>query len=94
MTFVPEWLSGSQNLNTSNPLYTFVSPLPLAPPLLVKLTNHSTRTSWLYLFAMNITWVVIPVWICFQSYTEMVTVSKGGVRTPDEDASGVGKKSL
>ena len=92
MTFVPEWLTGSQNLNTSNPLYTFVSPLCCPPQLLVKLTNYST--SWLYLFAMNITWVFIPVWVCFQAYTEMVTIPNRGITASDEDISGAGKKSL
>lgn len=57
------------------------------------LTNHTT--SWLYLFAMNITWVVIPVWICFEAYTEMVTKPNEKITTlSDDDASGGGKKSL
>jgi len=45
MTFCPEWLTGSPNLDTSNPLYL-----------------------WVYLFFMNIIWVVIPLWLMYDSY--------------------------
>ncbi|TFK69528.1 Emopamil-binding protein [Pluteus cervinus] len=45
MTFCPEWLTGSPNLDTSNPLFL-----------------------WVYLFFMNIIWVVIPFWLMFDSY--------------------------
>jgi len=45
MTFCPEWLTGSPNLNTSNPLYL-----------------------WVYLFLMNVIWVVIPLWLMVDSY--------------------------
>ncbi|CUS07409.1 unnamed protein product [Tuber aestivum] len=72
MTFAPEWLTGSQNLDTSNPMYT-----------------------WLYLFAMNTIWVIIPVWICFESYAEIVaTASTGGIDALNHsDAGAGGKKS-
>ncbi|KAG0126008.1 Emopamil-binding protein [Tuber indicum] len=72
MTFAPEWLTGSQNLNTSNPMYT-----------------------WLYLFFMNVIWVIVPGWICFEAYTEMVvTPSKGRITTiHHDDTSAAGKKS-
>ncbi|KAA1469705.1 Emopamil-binding protein [Dentipellis sp. KUC8613] len=45
MTFCPEWLTGSPNLNTSNALYL-----------------------WVYLFFMNTIWVVIPLWLMYDSY--------------------------
>jgi len=45
MTFCPEWLTGSPNLDTSNPLYLYV-----------------------YLFFMNVIWVVIPLWLMYDSY--------------------------
>jgi len=43
---------------------------------------------------MNITWVLIPVWICFQAYTEMVTIPNRGITASNEDVSGAEKKSL
>ncbi|KAF8914890.1 Emopamil-binding protein [Mucidula mucida] len=46
MTFCPEWLTGSENLNTSNPLYL-----------------------WVYLFFMNVIWVLIPIWLMVESYS-------------------------
>ncbi|PWW74287.1 Emopamil-binding protein [Tuber magnatum] len=72
MTFAPEWLTGSQNLDTSNPMYT-----------------------WLYLFAMNMIWVIIPVSVCFEVYAEVVaTTPTGGINTLDrDDTSAGGKKS-
>jgi len=45
MTFCPEWLTGSPNLNTSNWLYL-----------------------WVYLFFMNIIWVVVPIVLMADSY--------------------------
>ncbi|PFH53288.1 hypothetical protein AMATHDRAFT_137950 [Amanita thiersii Skay4041] len=45
MTFCPEWLTGSPNLNTSNPFHL-----------------------WVYLFFMNMIWVVIPLWLMIDSY--------------------------
>ncbi|GLB45487.1 putative emopamil binding protein [Lyophyllum shimeji] len=45
MTFCPEWLTGSPNLDTSNPLYL-----------------------WVYLFFMNVIWVVIPLALMIDSY--------------------------
>ncbi|KAF8888999.1 Emopamil-binding protein [Infundibulicybe gibba] len=45
MTFCPEWLTGSPNLDTSNPLYL-----------------------WVYLFFMNIIWVIIPFGLMYDSY--------------------------
>ncbi|KAL1745280.1 Emopamil-binding protein [Schizophyllum fasciatum] len=48
MTFCPEWLTGSPNLDTSNPLYL-----------------------WVYLFFMNTIWVVIPVWLMYDSYGQI-----------------------
>ncbi|GLB45533.1 putative emopamil binding protein [Lyophyllum shimeji] len=45
MTFCPEWLMGSPNLDTSNPLYL-----------------------WVYLFFMNVIWVVIPLALMVDSY--------------------------
>ncbi|KAF8636224.1 hypothetical protein AX17_003710 [Amanita inopinata Kibby_2008] len=45
MTFCPEWVTGSANLNTSNPLYL-----------------------WVYLFFMNVIWVVVPLWLMIDSY--------------------------
>ncbi|KAJ3504554.1 hypothetical protein NLJ89_g7877 [Agrocybe chaxingu] len=48
MTFCPEWLTGSPNLNTSNFLYL-----------------------WVYLFLMNTIWVVIPLWLMYDSYTHI-----------------------
>jgi len=45
MTFCPEWLTGSPNLDTSNPLYL-----------------------WVYLILMNTIWVVIPLWLMYDSY--------------------------
>ncbi|TDL16235.1 Emopamil-binding protein [Rickenella mellea] len=51
MTFSPEWLTGSANLDTSNPLYM-----------------------WVYLFFMNVIWVVIPIWLMVDSYGH---ISKG-----------------
>ncbi|RPB03815.1 Emopamil-binding protein [Choiromyces venosus 120613-1] len=65
MTFGPEWLSGSQNLDTSNPMYT-----------------------WLYLLGMNIIWIIIPGWICYEAYMTIVPASSG-ITT----ASVEGKKS-
>ncbi|KAF5330262.1 hypothetical protein D9758_014449 [Tetrapyrgos nigripes] len=48
MTFCPEWLTGSPNLETGNFLYL-----------------------WVYLFFMNVIWVVIPFWLLFDSYTHI-----------------------
>ncbi|KAF8336742.1 Emopamil-binding protein [Amanita rubescens] len=45
MTFCPEWVTGSPNLDTSNPLYL-----------------------WVYLFFMNMIWVVIPIFLMIDSY--------------------------
>ncbi|RDB15246.1 Emopamil-binding protein-like [Hypsizygus marmoreus] len=45
MTFCPEWLTGSPNLDTSNPLYL-----------------------WVYLFFMNVIWVVVPLVLMIDSY--------------------------
>jgi len=45
MTFCPEWLTGSPNLETSNFLFL-----------------------WVYLFLMNVIWVVIPAWLLYDSY--------------------------
>ncbi|KAI0699313.1 Emopamil-binding protein [Cerioporus squamosus] len=45
MTFCPEWLTGSPNLETGNFLYL-----------------------WVYLFFMNVIWVVIPLWLMYDSY--------------------------
>jgi len=50
MTFCPEWLTGSPNLDTSNPLYL-----------------------WVYLFFMNIIWVVIPFWLMYDSYSQIAS---------------------
>jgi len=54
MTFCPEWLTGSPNLNTSHPLYL-----------------------WVYLFFMNMIWVVVPLWLMYNSYTHIA----GALRT-------------
>ncbi|KAF2736227.1 Emopamil-binding protein [Polyplosphaeria fusca] len=48
MTFAPEWLTGSPNLDTSNWMYL-----------------------WLYLTFFNMLWVVIPLWILWESYSAM-----------------------
>jgi len=48
ITFCPEWLTGSPNLNTSNALYL-----------------------WIYLFLMNTIWVVVPLWLMFDSYSHI-----------------------
>ncbi|KAF5367801.1 hypothetical protein D9757_010347 [Collybiopsis confluens] len=45
MTFCPEWLTGSPNLDTSNWLFL-----------------------WVYLVFMNVIWVVIPLWLMYDSY--------------------------
>ncbi|KAF5369121.1 hypothetical protein D9615_010424 [Tricholomella constricta] len=45
MTFCPEWLTGSKNLDTSNPLFL-----------------------WVYLFFMNIIWVIVPLALMVDSY--------------------------
>ncbi|THH20551.1 hypothetical protein EW146_g853 [Bondarzewia mesenterica] len=45
MTFCPEWITGSPNLDTSNPLFL-----------------------WVYLFFMNTIWVIIPLWLMYDSY--------------------------
>ncbi|EJC97888.1 Emopamil-binding protein [Fomitiporia mediterranea MF3/22] len=45
MTFCPEWLTGSPNLDTSNFLYLYV-----------------------YLVFMNVIWVIIPLWLMYDSY--------------------------
>ncbi|KAF9046751.1 Emopamil-binding protein [Panaeolus papilionaceus] len=45
MTFCPEWLTGSPNLNTSNVLHL-----------------------WVYLFFMNVIWVIIPFGLMYDSY--------------------------
>jgi hypothetical protein len=45
MTFCPEWLVGSPNLNISNPFHL-----------------------WVYLVFLNSLWVVIPLWLMWDSY--------------------------
>lgn len=55
MTFCPEWLTGSPNLDTSNALFF-----------------------WVYLVFMNVLWVVIPLWLMYDSYTHIA----GSLRSP------------
>jgi len=60
MTFCPEWLTGSPNLDTSNPLYL-----------------------WVYLILMNTIWVVIPLWLMYDSYghiTNSIRSAQAGAR--------------
>nr|GAT60110.1 predicted protein [Mycena chlorophos] len=48
MTFCPEWITGSPNLDTSNALFL-----------------------WVYLFFLNIIWVIIPIGLMVHSYGEI-----------------------
>lgn len=48
MTFCPEWLTGSPNLDTSNFLYL-----------------------WVYLVFFNGIWVVVPLYLMWDSWFEM-----------------------
>ncbi|EIN12904.1 Emopamil-binding protein [Punctularia strigosozonata HHB-11173 SS5] len=58
MTFCPEWLTGSPNLDTSNPLYL-----------------------WVYLFFMNVIWVVIPLWLMYDSYGHIAASLRSAKKT-------------
>lgn len=62
MTFAPEWLSGSPNLDTSNVMYL-----------------------WVYLFFFNMLWVLIPFWILYECYRNLVG-------TPASSSSADGNK--
>ncbi|KAF8336743.1 Emopamil-binding protein, partial [Amanita rubescens] len=53
MTFCPEWLTGSPNLDTSNPLYL-----------------------WVYLFFMNMIWVVMPTILMIDSYGHIASTMR------------------
>jgi hypothetical protein len=53
MTFCPEWLTGSPNLNTSNALHL-----------------------WIYLFFMNFIWVVVPLWLMYDSYNYIAKATR------------------
>ncbi|KAH9979961.1 Emopamil-binding protein [Lactifluus volemus] len=55
MTFGPEWVAGSPNLDISNPLYL-----------------------WVYLFLMNVIWVVAPLWLLYDSYIHIVDSLRSG----------------
>ncbi|KIY71198.1 Emopamil-binding protein [Cylindrobasidium torrendii FP15055 ss-10] len=59
MTFCPEWLTGSPNLNTSNPLYL-----------------------WVYLFFMNMIWVVVPLALMVDSYSEIASALRTSHKKP------------
>lgn len=65
MTFAPEWLSGSPNLNTSNFMYTYVFRACFQRPVWL------TRNSWVYLFFFNTIWVWIPLWILYACYGQI-----------------------
>ncbi|KAG6853568.1 hypothetical protein C0991_003164 [Blastosporella zonata] len=58
MTFCPEWLTGSPNLDTSNPLYL-----------------------WVYLFFMNVIWVVIPLALMMDSYGHIARALRASTKT-------------
>ncbi|GAB7348754.1 hypothetical protein MBLNU459_g7486t1 [Dothideomycetes sp. NU459] len=61
MTFAPEWLSGSPNLDTSNFMY-------------LSLTHESVADNrWVYLFFFNTLWVWIPLWILYEGYCTVTT---------------------
>ncbi|KAI5121409.1 hypothetical protein M0805_003181 [Coniferiporia weirii] len=62
MTFCPEWLTGSPNLDTSNALYLYV-----------------------YLIFMNVIWVVIPLWLMYDSYNHIA----GSLRVTHKGAAAV-----
>ncbi|KAI0032563.1 Emopamil-binding protein [Vararia minispora EC-137] len=61
MTFCPEWLTGSPNLETSNFLYL-----------------------WVYLFFMNVIWVIIPLGLMYDSYGFIATAVR---KTQAQDAT-------
>ena len=68
MTFVPEWLTGSEKLVTEVWMYKCVQ-LPV--PRGIGDADFSGR--WLYLFFFNGLWVVIPGWLLWESYGTMVS---------------------
>ncbi|KAK4950552.1 hypothetical protein LTR66_013938 [Elasticomyces elasticus] len=68
MTFMPEWLSGSPNLNTSNFMYTWV-----LPGIALQGARKLTASSWVYLFFFNTLWVWIPLWILYEAYGHITT---------------------
>ena len=58
MTFAPEWLAGSPNLDTSNWIFM-----------------------WVYLFFLNFLWVVVPLWVLYESYSAFVGAVEGKGKT-------------
>jgi len=64
MTFCPEWLTGSPNLDTSNILNFWVY-------LVVRVTptpQFSSRPLKYLLQFMNMIWVFVPLWLMWESY--------------------------
>lgn len=86
MTFMPEWLTGSQNLTTDNAMYKYFSPPPLS--CFTQTHTHADGPRWVYLFFFNTLWVWIPLWLLYEAYhtflpalklhTARVTVGAGG----------------
>jgi hypothetical protein len=72
MTFCPEWLSGSPNLDTSNFMYMYVFPRHWLVNLVL------TMFRWVYLVFFNMLWVFIPFWILYETYCSMTGASPLG----------------
>jgi hypothetical protein len=66
MTFSPEWLAGSPNLDTSNWMYLCVSPGSL-PVLMIR--------SYLYLTFFNVLWVILPVYSLYEAYASLTAAT-------------------
>ncbi len=80
MTFCPEWLTGSENLNTSNPLYLWVylfvgsQPLPVRSLADINFLVHERHVcvvlTFLSLALIHLDrWVLIPIWLMVESYS-------------------------
>ena len=72
MTFAPEWLSGSPNLDTSNFMYlwVFTDPNQMIPMLIIY--------SYVYLIFFNVLWVFLPLFAMYESYSSLTGASPVG----------------
>ena len=78
MTFCPEWLTGSPNLDTSNVLNFWVY-------LVVRATFISQPSFHLLncflLQFMNTIWVLVPLWLMWDSYHAVAGSLRSALKT-------------
>lgn len=71
MNILPEWLSGTSNLNTENPIYLWVKRQYTLYTEARFEAQSLTRERWIYIVFFNSIWVLFPVWVLKETYTSV-----------------------